>query len=58
MAYDSQIVRAKENPKLSHDGPIQKHASGTNQQIKALRQGRHWAWGCHTVVQMKRNREL
>ena len=36
MAHDSQIVRAKENLKLSHSGPSQRQASGTNQ-----RQGRH-----------------
>ena len=36
---DSQIVKAKENLKLSYGGPIQ--ASGTYQRIKALRQGRH-----------------
>ena len=36
-AHDSQIVRAKENLKLNHV----RHASGTNQPIKALRQGRH-----------------
>ena len=33
------------NLKLSHVGPSQKQASGTNQRIKALRQGRHWVWG-------------
>ena len=33
--------RAKENIKLSYGGPSQRQASGTNQQIKALRQGRH-----------------
>ena len=40
-AQDSQIVRAKENLKLSYGGPRQRQASGTNQRIKALRQGRH-----------------
>ena len=40
-AHDSQIVRAKENLKLSWGGPSQGQASGTNQRIKALRQGRH-----------------
>ena len=34
-AHDSQIVRAKEDLKLSHGG------SGTNPPIKALRQSRH-----------------
>ena len=34
MAHDSQIVRAKENLKLSHGGPSQRQASGTNQRIK------------------------
>ena len=37
-AHDSQIVRAKENLKLSQP-------SGTNPPIKALRQSRHWVWG-------------
>ena len=36
-----QIVRAKENLKLSSSGPSQRQASGTHQGIKALRQGRH-----------------
>ena len=40
-AHDSQIVRAKEELKLSHSTPSQRQASGTNQQIKALRQYRH-----------------
>ena len=40
-AHDSRIVRAKENLKLSYGGLRQRQASGTNQQIKALRQGRH-----------------
>ena len=31
MAYDSQIVRAKENPKLNHGEPSQGQASGSNQ---------------------------
>ena len=39
--HDSQIVRAKENHKLSHGGSSQRKASGTNPSIKALRQGRH-----------------
>ena len=41
MAHDSQIVRAKENIQLSYGWPSQREASGTNQRIKALRQGRH-----------------
>ena len=41
MAHDSQIVRAKENLKLSQGGPSYNQASGTNQPIKALRQSRH-----------------
>ena len=41
MALDSKIVRSKENLKLSYDGPSQRQAPGTNQRIKALRQGRH-----------------
>ena len=40
-ACDSQIVRAKENFKLSYGGPSQGQTSGTNQQIKALCQVRH-----------------
>ena len=40
-AIDSQLVRAKENLKLRHGGPRQRQASGTNRQIKALRQSRH-----------------
>ena len=42
--HDSQVVRAKENPKLSHAGPYSQ-ASGTNPPIKALCQSRHWVWG-------------
>ena len=34
-------VGAKGNLKLSYGGPSQGQASGTNQRIKALRQGRH-----------------
>ena len=37
MAHDSQIVRAKENLKLSYGGPSQRQVSGTNRRIKALR---------------------
>ena len=33
-AHDSQIVRAKENLKLSYDGPGQRQASGTNQRSR------------------------
>ena len=40
-AHDSQIGRAKENLKLSVGGSSQRQESGTNQRIKALRQGRH-----------------
>ena len=39
--HDSQIARAKENLTLSYAGPSQRQASGTNQRIKALRQGHH-----------------
>ena len=39
--HDSQIVRAKENLKLSYGGPSQQQASDTNQRIKAFRQDRH-----------------
>ena len=45
MAHDSQIVRAKENPKLSQGGSSYRWASGTNPPIKALRQSRHIVWG-------------
>ena len=41
---DSQIVRAKENLKLSYGGHSQKQASGTNQRMIALRQGWHCVW--------------
>ena len=40
-AHESQIVRAKENLKLSHGGSSYRYASGTNPPIKALRQSRH-----------------
>ena len=36
-AHGSQIVRAKENLKLSYEWPNLEQASGTNQRIKALR---------------------
>ena len=38
MAHNSQIVKAKENLKLSDGGPSYSQASGTNRPIKALRQ--------------------
>ena len=41
MAHDSQIVRVKENLKLSYGVPCQRQESGANQRIKALRQGHH-----------------
>ena len=37
MAHDSQIVRAKENLKLSYGWLSQRQASLTNQRITALR---------------------
>ena len=40
-AHNSQIVRAKENFRLSHSGPSQRQAIGTKQPIKALCQGHH-----------------
>ena len=40
-AHDSQIVRVKENLKLSYGRASPRQASVTNQRIKALRQGRH-----------------
>ena len=54
MAHDSQIVRAKENLKLSHGGPSYSQASGTNPPIKALRQSRLKSEAWPTVVQLKR----
>ena len=44
-AHDSQIVRDKENIKLSHGGPSYRSAPGTNPPIKALCQSRHTVWG-------------
>ena len=35
-AHDSQIVKAKENLKLSHGGPSQRQASVTNQRVRAV----------------------
>ena len=43
--HDSQIVRAKENLKLSHGGSSYRTASDTNPPIKALRQSHHRVWG-------------
>ena len=40
-AHDSEIVRAKENLKLSHGGHSYGQASGTSPPINALRQSRH-----------------
>ena len=37
--YQCEIVKAKESLKLIYSGPSQRQASGTNQQIQALRQG-------------------
>ena len=50
-----QIVRAKENLKLSHGGPSYSQASGTNQPIKAkyvraIIESEAWP----TAVQLKR----
>ena len=39
--HESQMVGAKENIKLSHDGPSQRQVSGANQLLKALCQRRH-----------------
>ena len=44
-AHDSQIVRAKENLKLSHGGSSYRQASGANPPAKVLRQSRHRVWG-------------
>ena len=35
------LLSDRDNMKLSYSGPIQRQASGTNQRIEALRQGRH-----------------
>ena len=40
-AQESQIDRAKEDLKLSHDGPSQRQATYTNKPIKVISQGRH-----------------
>ena len=40
-AQDSQVVKAKENNKLSHGGSSYRYASGTNSRIKALLQSCH-----------------
>ena len=44
MNLNSQIVRAKENLKLSHVGSSYRQASVINPPIKALRQSRQWVW--------------
>ena len=45
MAHDSQIVRAKQNLKLSHARSSYRKALAPNPLIKALRQSRHRVWG-------------
>ena len=40
-AHDSQMVRAKQNLKLSTSGSSQRQASGTHQRMQNLRQGHH-----------------
>ena len=40
-AHDFQIVRAKDNLKLSHGGPSYSQASGNKPPIKALSQSHH-----------------
>ena len=40
-ANDSQIVKAKENFRLSHSGPRQRLVPGTNPSIRALSQDHH-----------------
>ena len=44
MTHNSQIVRAKENLKLSHGGSSYRQASDINPPIKALRQSRQRLW--------------
>ena len=39
--HGSQIVRAKETLKLSHDWPSQRQTSATNPSMKVLGQGHH-----------------
>ena len=39
MAHNPQIVKTKENIKLSHSVPRQRQPSGNNQRMKTLRQG-------------------
>ena len=41
VAYDSQIVRTKENLKLGHGGTSQIHVSGSKPLIEVLDQGFH-----------------
>ena len=41
MAHDSQIVRSKETPKLSHGKPSQRQASDTYPPMNVLDQDRH-----------------
>ena len=54
-AHDSQIVRTKENLKLSLGGPSYSQASGTNPTIQTLRQSRHWVEAWPIILQLKRN---
>ena len=42
--HDSQMVRAKENLKMSYGGSSQRQSSCTNPRTEALPQSRHWAW--------------
>ena len=44
-AHDAQIIRAKENLKLSYGGSSQRQALNTNQLIQALRQDHLEVWG-------------
>ena len=57
MAHDSQKVQANEHHKYIHVGPSQRQASGTNQLIKALREGHHWIWGL-ALLQLKMKLQL
>ena len=50
-AHDSQIVKAKENLKLSHGGPSKRQASCTNPPIKAL----SWDTILHSLLTMHLN---
>ena len=53
-AHDSQIVRAKENLKLSYGGSSERQTSDTNQRIKAFNRAVIMYEARPIVVQLKR----